>query len=746
MGPRCASAAGWQAIGPEGGRIDGFAQAPTNPDRIYCLSRLGVLRSDDRGDTWSRVNPAKYGCVAVSPQDEDLVLAGEDWNQRIQRSTDGGQTWTGIPIDLGQNPTLRALVFDPIVPDRAFAAIEWGTHPGVYRSTDAGLTWALSNTGLASLHPITIAFHPQAAGVVLLGNYDGIYRSTDGGSSWTLLGASGGTYVTSISFCAGAPSRVWATGYPTVLRSDNGGLSFAPVAHPPPLPDWALRVKGVTAHPTNPDVVAAAVLQSYCDGFGCYQRVHGVVRSTDGGFSWPAVSCPIDDGFESADVTGVFFDSATPSNVYLATTATSETGLMRSTDSGASWSCWMHGIYGNSILSIARDNTGTVYVRRNGTTGMWSTLAIGTAWTRGAAHGWSSYDPICFEANRRRPGLLHEAGASSTSDVVVPTYAQSTDGGLSWCQEQYMPTTGQFSQTWVVASNHGDGGTVYAWVMESGWTLYRSDDGVTFDTSIPTFPVGLAVIDPVDPLRLFAVHAWLGYVQLSTDGGETWIPRSSGLPSAYPLGLFMDPAAPQRLVIVYTTAGTFRSEDAGVTWTQVPLDVGSAQFVGADWDPVTDRFALATQNQGVFLSDRGFVTAGLPPVNLTSILLVPESGHVLVGTAGESVWAFDLSDPTSISMAVPLPRELELRVRPNPSRGEVQLDLAVPVGHRAAELAIYNVAGRRVVTLATGIEGPRSLVWDGRDVAGELVAPGVYFVRATAGTESQTERVVLLDR
>ncbi len=64
----------------------------------------------------------------------------------------------------------------------------------------------------------------------------------------------------------------------------------------------------------------------------------------------------------------------------------------------------------------------------------------------------------------------------------------------------------------------------------------------------------------------------------------------------------------------------------------------------------------------------------------------------------------------------------------------------------AADLALYDITGRRVATLANGAlsAGAHVLAWDGRGSNGARLAPGVYLARlATAGGE-RTRRLTLL--
>jgi hypothetical protein len=61
-------------------------------------------------------------------------------------------------------------------------------------------------------------------------------------------------------------------------------------------------------------------------------------------------------------------------------------------------------------------------------------------------------------------------------------------------------------------------------------------------------------------------------------------------------------------------------------------------------------------------------------------------------------------------------------------------------------LTIYNVAGQVVRRLASGrqVAGRYTVVWDGRDDVGRVVATGVYLARLEAGAFRQTQKMLLL--
>ncbi|MEJ2719678.1 MAG: FlgD immunoglobulin-like domain containing protein, partial [bacterium] len=99
--------------------------------------------------------------------------------------------------------------------------------------------------------------------------------------------------------------------------------------------------------------------------------------------------------------------------------------------------------------------------------------------------------------------------------------------------------------------------------------------------------------------------------------------------------------------------------------------------------------------------------------------------------------------------AVETPRdsdELTLRQNvPNPFNPTTTIAFVLPERTRAT-LAVYDVSGRLVSTLVSGVveRGNREYQWNGTDTAGNRASTGVYFYRLTAGEKTLTKKMVLL--
>ncbi len=86
------------------GRI-GFCIAPSEPRRMYATVDAphlgGIYRSDDAGESWSRINSdarlwdrgSDFAEIKVDPTNPDIVY---DANVVTWKSVDGGKTWTGF--------------------------------------------------------------------------------------------------------------------------------------------------------------------------------------------------------------------------------------------------------------------------------------------------------------------------------------------------------------------------------------------------------------------------------------------------------------------------------------------------------------------------------------------------------------------------------------------------------------------------------------------------------------------------
>lgn len=148
-----------------------------------------------------------------------------------------------------------------------------------------------------------------------------------------------------------------------------------------------------------------------------------------------------------------------------------------------------------------------------------------------------------------------------------------------------------------------------------------------------------------------------------------------------------------------------------------------------------DNFQISAERQWMAAAEyegRLYVIGGFDSVNL-AVDVVEEI--IPLGPVG-----IDAPDPIS----VPANFSLEQNY-PNPFNPTTTIKLTVP---EAAEvnLSIYDIMGRMVRTLINENlpAGNHSVLWDGKDEAGNLLSSGIYFYRLHYQGRVQTKRMALL--
>jgi photosystem II stability/assembly factor-like uncharacterized protein len=257
-----------------------------SPTVVYVGSSRGfVMRSRDAGGTWDQLTEGLGWGVTTAPTatafsfdpgDSSTVYAGMSGISGLRRSTDGGDTWTGI---LSAIYPISAVAVDPEDSQTIYAGT-WG----MKRSEDGGTTWKAIDSGLATYWVSSMAMDPSNPSTLFVtSSYDqtpGVSRTTNRGDTWTQVHTNAANHV--VIDPKNSSNIYFATSDNGVFRSTNGGTSWSPV-------NTGLANKSVFAlaiDPTNSSTVYAGT-----DG-------GGVFRSTNGGSSWS----PFNEGMDGRHV------------------------------------------------------------------------------------------------------------------------------------------------------------------------------------------------------------------------------------------------------------------------------------------------------------------------------------------------------------------------------------------------------------------------------------------------------------
>lgn len=127
------------STGMQGGQVANAQSAQGNEG----FETGGIFRSEDRGETWTRINslnprPFYYSQIRVDPSDDQNVYV---LGISFHGSTDGGETFD-TRAGIGTHPDHHALWIDPQNSDRLIL----GNDGGIYQSFDRCGSWDSVNT------------------------------------------------------------------------------------------------------------------------------------------------------------------------------------------------------------------------------------------------------------------------------------------------------------------------------------------------------------------------------------------------------------------------------------------------------------------------------------------------------------------------------------------------------------------------------------------------------------------------
>lgn len=256
----------WRAIGPrfQGGRIESIACPPGNTSVLYVgVGSGGLWKTLNNGITWEHVFKQDPTCaigdVAVAPSNANTV-------------------WLGTGEVLMARSALAGM--------------------GVFKSTDAGLTWR--NMGLRDTHHI---------GRVLIDPND---EDT--------------VYVAAIGHRSSANEQRG------LFKTTNGGQTWEKTL----FVDDRTSVIDLAFDPADSRVLYAVTWQRDPHGQNHHGANSGIFKTTDAGASWKRLSGGLPNG-ESVGRIGIDVAPSNPQVVYALVDEGAEDGLYRSDDAGGSW-------------------------------------------------------------------------------------------------------------------------------------------------------------------------------------------------------------------------------------------------------------------------------------------------------------------------------------------------------------------------------------------------------------------------
>lgn len=611
----------------------------------------GTNWTDMSGD----LNLLTFGAIAIDPNNPNIVYAGTGESMAsfnevtfegdgLYKSIDGGVSWTKITNGFGNQTHFADVEVSPHDSNILLAALGSGnwnlgnlSNEGVWRSADAGITWIKVN-GISDAYDVE--FDPTASSTrayATTGNQNssgGFFVSTDSGINWSQsnTGLPSPSSIRRIQFSVAksSPSTIYAIIYPgsgsfDVYKSTTSGASWSQITPLAANADQGWYDLAIAVNPTNPNEVfyGNAELAKTSDG-----STISLQTIVPGGGYW---DCPI-----HVDIHKIVYSPSDPNTIYIG----SDGGIFKSIDGGANWTHINNNINTIQFYRIASDNNdvnkiyggaqdngnfstsdkgATDWVFETSGDGMecfvdWNnsnTIFVSTQYGRlyRSTNGGASWPTVVSSNSSTTAWLAPYWQHPSNSNYIYAGHDQrikrSTDNGTNWSS-----ISGQITSNRLTSIIQSTVNTNKMMAIASNWTttpgMYIStDEGASWTTLSGVSGAGIhnVVADALDEDTYYICRAsyTTGQVMKTIDFGANWTDISGNLPKVSHNDLFVDPANTNHLYVA-NDFGVYWTNDGGAIWNKLSNGMPFVPVLDFDFykNGTTRLLRAASHGRGVF--------------------------------------------------------------------------------------------------------------------------------------------------
>ena len=604
----------------------------------------GLYRSKDGGITWKKLGLEKSERIAniiVNPENPNEIYVGvlgalwSDSDQRgVFKSSDGGSTWNKILYD-GPATGCADLAMDPSNPNILYASMwefrrtGWSFNSGgaksaLYKSTDGGVSWDKIHNGFpeGKLGRLAIAVAPSDSNilytVIEAENPDkkGLYRSNDAGQTWTQSNNDFGItvrpfYFSRIVIDPKNPDVIVKAGLSGSISRD-GGKTFKDLGF------MHSDIHDIAFHVKDSDYMFAGT-----DG--------GVYRSWNGGTTFEIV-----ENLPLAQFYHVSVDNAEPYNIYGGLQDNGSWFGPNAAAGGVKAANWTSVGQGDGFRVLKHPTKNIVYSEMQGAENVWR------------------YDIEKGRIKTIQP-LPKKGQPKLRFNWNAPIAVSNSQPDRIYIGSQFVHKSEDQGESWETISPDLTTNDPKKQLQEDSGGLSMDNSGAENHTTIFTIAES--------PLNANII--WVGTddgnVQITKDGGKTWINTVDNIPNlppntwVYHIEASVHDAGTAYAVFDGHTSGdmtpyVYKTSDFGTSWTSIATDDIKTFARNIQEDTKNPNLLFLGTEMGLYITNNGGeswsqFTNNLPPVAIHYIALQDQTNDLVLGTHGRGIIIIDDISP-----------------------------------------------------------------------------------------------------
>lgn len=717
----------YREIGPtrQSGRFVDIAVPSDDPHTFYIATASGHLwKTTNRGITFDvlfndQPDIFSIGAIAIAPSDSNILYLGSGeannsrssyWGNGVYKSTDAGESWTNVGLPMSQH--IGRIVVHPTNPNVVYVAslgplYSEGGERGLYKSTDGGHSWErmLNHRSEGQdVGVVDVVMDPTDPNTLYAATYDKVrlpwtfdlggpgsrlFKTTDGGENWIQIGQ-------------GLPEGMLGRIGVDVYHSDPNVLY-------------------VTIENANKEGMSDQERrQELLDHMSSRGMIGGeVYRSENAGMNWEKVS-PDDQsiGGGPAYYYGQIIIDPNDSDIVHVLSAAS----WGTYDGGETWERRPYGFGGDDHALWINPNDSR-HIILGYDHGMGISYDGGKNWYHPDFQSLAQFYAVGVDNSRpyRVMGGLQDNGshmAYHTNPAGGPVYFEQWErvgGGdgmyneIDWCENRYLYNESQFGpirRTDLLTGEtkgvrHNDPEMRWNWnapilisphdcnvIFHAGNILLRSEfRGEAWEVISPDLTkddpatqttgrggdgnIQYGTITTFDESPLKAGVIWVGTddgnVQVTKDGGETWMLLNENIPNNPEYWVSRVEASHHELGTAYLTYTGYRRDDFrpfvykttdfGENWTDIsanlpdgPVNVIREHHINPDVLFIGTEFQVWVSNSGgeTWTS----MKLDMPTSPVHDIKIQERDNDLVVATHGRGIYVTDIAPLSALTPTV----------------------------------------------------------------------------------------------